>query len=628
MSSQNTTEVFNNAFLAATPDIAAELVDLTYNMPMWLADIWELKKWTATDNVMQQLTYKGSMPEIERGFNLWKQLAASSGCEPCTNDCSYNTTTFHGGGLNRQLVSLMRREFVTQPFCVNEIKSTEEYEMMFGKIVENIQRQTAYFKEMNIGQNYLTGIAKKIMVDSGGIKGNSADPYSYRPLGTATLSKLNLALVSNIYEKMRRRAEIQPFDRVNGRPLYAMSASDEVMDALFVQDPGSRQDLRFSSANDAVLTRYNFMYSIRSQFINAPLDYPRRFDYVSSAWVERLPYVNGIPDEIGEHSDLNPLWEAAAYEEVLFYGKAPFTVYYRDQVTTVGSGTDFGPEPSFMNQWLWINNRTDNDWLRRSGFFGTSIEIALAAQHSQVYGLMVPRPSQSMIAEFFPAAVCPPDSVSCDNEVPAITTCPCPLVLSATADPFNAARYTIVFGVPIDAVPTDPIQLGLATGGYINGTVSAITADGLTLSVQFATGTVIDNCAGLTAVFCDNTLGCSSLVTLASDCRSGETGDFVVVLQNPIKADTAADIVYGLMGDGTTQHFSVVSVDMMTNTWVLEYAAGYGPSDDPTGAGATNLNADIVCDRNGIISICVPTATDATCGACGSGPVVTVCSES
>ncbi len=65
-----TTETFNQAFLAATPDIASEILDLSYKMPMWLADVWELKRWEANDNVMQQLVFRGSMPEVERGFDL------------------------------------------------------------------------------------------------------------------------------------------------------------------------------------------------------------------------------------------------------------------------------------------------------------------------------------------------------------------------------------------------------------------------------------------------------------------------------------------------------------------------------------------------------------------------------
>jgi len=623
-----TTETFNQAFLAATPDIASEILDLSYKMPMWLADVWELKRWEANDNVMQQLVFRGSMPEVERGFDRWKKLASSAGCEPCTNDCSYDFTQFSGHGFERRLISLMRREFKTDTYCVNEIKSAHEFEQTFAKIIENIQTQVAFFKEINIGQNFLTGIAKKLIVDSAGIKGNSADPYQYRALGTATLSKLNVRMLSKLYENLRRRSDVLPFDVQNGQPIYAISASDEVMDAIYLTDANARADLRFSSAADATLTRYNFMSSIRGQFINAPLLYPRRFNYVSSQWVEVFPFVNGIPAELGTFSDLNPAWESADYEEVLLYGRSPFSVFYRDQITTIGEGTSFGPEPSFMNQWMWVNPQTDSDPFRRSGFYATSIEMALSPQYSGgVYAIMVPRPPQSMVAEFFPAAVCPPAASECDNEVPAIINCPCPLVLSATADAFNAGRYTIVFGVPIDAAVNDTIQIGIATGGYLTGTVSAISTDHLTLSIQFSTSTVISNCNGFTFVFCDDTLGCSSSVLQVSDCRTGETGNFKVILANPIKAVTAGDIIYGYMGDGTTQHFDVVSVDMQTNEWVLEYSAGYGPTDDPTGAGTTGLNTDLNCDRNGIVSVCVPPSTDATCPACGTSPVVTACAS-
>ena len=597
-------------------------------MPVWMADLAEVKPWEATDSVMQQLVFRGSMPEVERGFDRWKRLASSAGCEPCVNDCSYNFTTFQGHGFERRLISLMRREFKTDRYCVNEIKSASEFELTFAKIIENIRTQVTFFKEYNIGLNFLSGIAKKLVVDGTGLKGNRADPYSYPAIGTATLSKLTVRVLSKIYEGMRRRSDVAPFMIQNTKPLYAVSASDELMDAVYLTDPNARADLHFSSASDELLKGYNFMDSIRGQFINAPILYPRRFNYTGGEWIEVYPFVNGIPAEVGEFSDLNPLWESAAYEEVLIYGKAPFNIFFREQITTIGEGTDFGPEPTFMNTWMWVNVQTDDDPFRRVGYYATSIELALAPQYSGgIYGLMVPRPPEA-IAEYFPAPICPPDDVDCNNDIPAITDCPCPLVLSAVADPFHAGRYTVTFGVPIDAVANDSIQLGIKNGGYLTGTVSAITSDGLTLSIQFATDTVLTNCDGFTAVFCDNTMGCTSKVLNTCDCRAGEVGSFKVTLETPIKADTAGDIVYGYMGDQTVQHFAVVSVDMVTSTWVLEYAAGYGPTDDPTGAGTTGLETDIVCDRNGIVSLCVPTATDATCAACGAGPVITPCSES
>lgn len=622
MTVQMTTETYNQAFLAATPDIAQEILDFTHKVPMWLADVWDLKQWEATDNVMQQLVFRGSLPEVERGFDRWKRLAASAGCEPCVNDCSYNWTTLGQHGMERRMVSLMRREFKTPEYCVNEIKSAHEYEQTFAKIIENIQSQVAFFKEINIGQNFLTGIAKKLMFDAGGLKANSADPYVYRALGNGQLSKLNTRVLSKIYEGLRRRSDVLPFDVVNGQPIYAVSASDEVLDALYLEDANARQDLRFSSAADAVLTRYNFMSSIRGQFINAPILYPRRFDVVGGQWTERFPYVNGLPAEVGSFSDLSPDWENAAYEEVLIYGKAPFGLYFREQVKTIGQGTDFGPEPAFMNQWLWVNPQTTTDPFRRVGYYATAIEIALSPQYSGgVYALLVPRMPQNTLAEFFPGPVS-------GTQVPAITSCPCPLVLSATPDPFNSGRYTVVFGVPVQASPTDTIQLGLATGGYLSGTVQAITADKKTLSISFAAGTIISNCNGLTSVFCDNTLGCAAAVLETNDSRSGITGTFEVVLSNPIKAVTENQVVLGYMGDGTVQQFDVVSVDMLTNTWTLKYDAGFGPTDNPTGSGdPVTLEGDLVFDRNGLVRVCVPPATDATCPACGTGPVITQCAS-
>lgn len=625
---QYTAEDYNQAFLAASPEIAQEILDFTIQTPMWMADVWNLKEWQTNQNVMQQLVFKGSLPEIERGFDRWKQLASAAGCSPCTTDCSYNWTTFSGHGMERRLVQLMRREFRTPEYCVSEITSSFEYETIFAEIIKNINLQVSFFKEQNIGLNFLTGIAKKMIIDGGGLKANTQDPYSYRAKGTAVLGKLNRRALTKVYEGMRRRGDALPFDMQNGKPIYAISASDELFDDMFMNDATVRQDLRFSSAADALLNRYNFNYSVFGMFIQAPILYPRRFDYVSGAWIERFPIMNGLPMEVGQFSDLNPQWENAEYEEVLIHGKDPYAVFYRNPIGSIGSGTDFGPEPAFMNAWQWVNIQTEGDVFRRQGFFATSAEIALSAQYSgSVYAILVPRPSNALIAEYYPNQICPPTPSDCDNEVPAVT-CPCPLITGSIYNPING-RYLISFAVPVSGSLESAILLGIGTGGYVTGTLKALATDGLTAEVSFPAGTDLTNCDIFTEVFCTDILACTSSVLQVCDCRSGQTNQFELVLSSPIKAITASDIIYACMGDGSTQHLNVLSVDMVTNTWTVEYAAGYGPTDDPTGAGDTNLNEGVNCDRNGITSVCVPPATDAacpTCAACGSQAVITQCS--
>ena len=612
-------EQYNDAFLAATPDIAAEILDLSIKTPIWMADAYEILPWPSDQNTLQQLVFRGSLPEVERGFDRWKQLAQTAGCTPCLDDCSYNWSQFNGNAMERRMISLMRREFRTNEYCVNEIKSTEEYTLVFEKIMENIQMQVQFFKEMNIGLNFLTGIAKKLVVDGSGIKGNPEDPYTYRPLGTATISKLNTSVLTQIYEGMRRRSDVVPFDIVNGRPIYAISASDDIMDNLYLQDTNARQDLRFSSAADALLNKYNFMSSVRGQFINAPLLFPRRFNNVAGVLTEVFPYVNGIPAEVGSFSDLNPVWEGAQYEEVLIYGRNPFKLYYNSPVATIGAGTDFGPEPTFMDTWLWINPETPTDPFRRVGYFATSIEIAVAAQWSGgVYGLIVPRPTGASLISYDPALICPPTDPVCDNDVPEVG-CPCPLILSAVINPINN-RTVLQFAVPIVAEALDTIELGIGTGGSLVGTIQAISADGYFLEVTFPVGTTITDCTVFTEVVCANRLKCSSLVTNTNDCRSAQTNTFNIFTQDPIYA-VVGDTIVGFMGDGTQQEFEIVAANLLNNNYVLEYTGASESTD-----GTAPNNADINCDRNGIVKVCVPPTTNAACPSCDVS-VLTPCEE-
>lgn len=630
-------EQFNQAFLASSPDIAAEIQDRTFRMPSWFADLYELAEWTSDQNTMQELEFRGALPEYEQGFDRWKQLAQTAGCAPCTDDCSYNWTQFGGYGFNRRMISLMRREFRGPDYCVNEIRSTHEYAQVFGKAVENLYEQSRFFKEFNIGQNFLTSIAQKLVVDGSGIRGNKVDPYSYPSVGTTTQSKLNVSILTRIYEALRRRpAQAVPFDIVDGRPLYAISASDEVIDNIYLEDANARQDLRFSSASDALLARYNFMSSIRGQFINCPVLYPRRanIDAVTHLPVFEAPVVNGIPAEIGYFSDLNPAWESATHEEVLIYPKSPFKLFYRNPLTTLGQGTEFGPAGDFLTTWLWVNIQTPDDEFKRSGHFSSQIEIALSTQWSPcIYALLVPRMRDALLATYWGVSTCPPAGEDCStNNIPT-QGCPCPLLESVIPNPMVAGRYFFTFAVPVDADPEDTVTFGINNGGYLQGTVQSVSADGLNMDVAFGASVALPNCQAFTTVYCTSTLKCSSMVLETDDTGMSFNGQFSVILNTPIKADAPNDVVVGYLGDGSQANFTVVSVDMTQNKWVLQYAAGSGPTVPGVTVGTggetpedqiTLPSVGINCDRNGVIKLCVPPSTDSTCPAC-SAPVLTVC---
>ena len=187
------------AFMAAPPMIAQQIIDLTIKHPSWLRDMIEIDYWPEGEGtIMQQLTIRGQMPKIERDFSNWKHLdnPTNFGCIPCNGpDCSYNMSTLGGHGLERKITTLMSREYRSPSYCVKEIQTYYQFKETMAKIMELLFAQVDFIKEQNIALNALTSIAKKIVVDSDGAKANTQNPYVYRNIGTAQLSTLNIYIL-------------------------------------------------------------------------------------------------------------------------------------------------------------------------------------------------------------------------------------------------------------------------------------------------------------------------------------------------------------------------------------------------------------------------------------------------
>lgn len=599
-----------SAFLAAPPLIDQTILDLTIKHPSFLRDIPEVAEWPlGNGSLMTQLILRGQMPQIERGFNQWKKQLNNTGCTPCDGpDCAYNWSTFGGLGIEQKVIELMERDFQTEAFCIKNIQTTAHFEEIFGQFVKNLYAQTDFFKTQNISFNFLTSIAKKYVVDSGGPKPNKENPYVYRTVGTTDLAALNMELLERFYEWMVKLPDAIPYDVVDGAPIFSLLASRQLLARLYRDDPNLRQDVRFSGLANDMLMKYNFMSTIRGMFIAAPILYPRRFIVVAGELVEVLPFVNNIPVEVGSYTGLNPAYEdATTHEEVIIHGKFPFKIYTMPTAESLGANTSFGPEPRYFDYWKWINPETNTDPFRRVGYFASHATVGLAAQHSEaVFAIVVARPSVLLTAQWNPIPVCPPVQPDCDNEVPA-TGCPCPLILSVVANPTVPGNFFLTLSVAVDAEVDDDIQFGIDTGGYVTGTVVTISADGKAVEVTFDGGETIDLCNRFTTVFCDDTLGCSASV-LSYEPNCTDATRLNLVLSNNIKAEVGETVTV-FFGDGTSDtSVTVVSFDMTTNTWVFD------------------LGATAFCDQvGGVVSVCVPTATDATCPACGNEPTFAAC---
>jgi hypothetical protein len=571
---------------------------------------------------MQQITFRGELPEVEEGFDSWATIDDPSGCgDVCAPNCSYNMYTMGGHSMQSKLTRLMSKDLRTPDYCVAAIQNTRQYREVFSQIIQNLYNQINFQKEINIGQNYLTGIAKKYVMDSEGFKPNPEDPYAYRPKGTATLSALNITALEFMYEVLRRMPDVVPYDIQNSMAVYAMVASPQMIARMTRDDPSLRADYRAAASSggqyaDNLINRYNFTSTLRDMFFPVPYLWPRRFRYDSgnNKWVRILPWVKGVPGTVGTFGGMNPNYEdprVATHEEILFHGRDPFSVFYQTLVESIGEGTNFGPEPGgFWDVLQWVNPQTRDDPGRREGFFFTTARIGISADNSEgVFGWLVPRPPMHLGVAFYPNPIAPPETPGATTNVVPDVGCPVPIIESLTAHLITAGRYWLKLYAPVDAAATDTIQLGHSNGGYVNAVVVTASTDKTVFEVTIS-GT-LPVCDRWVSVYTGETLGCSARVEHFSVDLADNTR-LDLVLDRPIKADTNADTVTLTYGDGTQASATVVGTpNMLTNAWKVDI-------------GGTAFSNTVA----GVVEICVPTATDATCPSCATAlTTVTQCTE-
>lgn len=612
-----------DSFIANTPLISTTIDDMTLQAPSWFRDMLNPTPWPEGEGLsMQKFTYHGELPEVEEGFDSWQLLDDPSGCgEICAPNCDYNLHALKGNAFKQKTFRLMKKGFQSADYCVDKISTLRSYQEVFSATIKHFYNQINFHKEVNVGQNHMTATSFKYMIDGVGLKPNPEDPFAYRPKGSTTLAALTIGILESLYQVIRMVPEVLPMSYSNNMPLYALVASPETISELFRGDPTIRADLRAAAGGNSqygmdLIQRYAFNYTIRDMFLPVQYLTPRRFRWTGTEWKRVLPWVNGVKGTVGTFSSVNPQYANPAYathEEVLIHGRDPLSIMYKTVPDTLGEGTSFGPRPrGFWDMFQWWNEPTRQDPGAKVGFFWTETEISLQ-NNTDIYAIMVPRkPVYSSILYYPEGPVnCPPTSEDCTN-VLADVGCPTGQITSFIAHPTLAGNYFVTFSTAVDAEALDVILLESTSSGFVSATVvdasgDEISSDGKTFWVTIP-GTV-PVCDRFYRVFDVTTLNCSAKVD-RYEIDSADATRLYLQLDLPVRAYTASNVVTLTYGNGVTQSATIVTANMLTNVWHVDIGAT---------AFADNVN--------GIVEICVPTATVASCPGCTVGPTETVCTE-
>lgn len=586
------------AFRESEPFIDREITDRSYRMKRYLMDYAPVR--TFPDGIgytMTKVRFFGDIGPQYDGYDGWRKEQRSrptaGACGPATDACGYVWEEV-GHGFEELQFSLMRRDLRTIPICVHDIRTFWEFQQYQNLIFQNLTEISANMREQ-LNRNALIGFSVKHVITSVGLQVNSANPYELPNIQGVVLGKLNIRILKRLYTALIREAGMFAIDNVQGRPVFGIMASDETLDDVSYEDPEIRQDIRWSSEADSLIKRYNFLDTFRGLFILIPDPLAARYDVDADGNLFRVfPYERDIQIQSGTRPAPNPAYDKAPFELVIILTKDVFALRARKALTTVGGQTDFNAETS-MFEWKWHNPERWCDPNRRVGFYFANGQVGVEpGDFTDLPAILVQRRPMALDAQFWPAPICPPEDVDCDNEL-AAQGCPTPQVVGCCEDLTDSTRLQMRFSSPLpDTTPPFNITLEKSDGGVVTVSVISVSTDLCAAVLDFGS-TVVECCPGLyVQVLAVTPNACSAPVI--SDVCSSNALVHTLTLGYPLRAFANSSTLSGKGSDGLYYDGTVtLGASSLTYTFTISTALPDG-----------------VCFE----ALCIPTALDADCPAC------------
>lgn len=587
-------------FKRAEQYIDEQITDRTYQMARYWVDLYSTKTFPdGVGLVLEKLRFFGDIGPQYDGHDGWRKVQITRrGTEAALmgeNDgCGYVWEEV-GHGMESVAYDLMQRDLRTRPICVKDIRTFWQYQETQNLIFQNLANISANMREQLNRNSALMFAHKYVALPNLPL---SNDPHQFPVIPTGVeVGKLTYGLVLQLYHFLAQEASQYALGTMDGGPAFGIAAHPETLYSMYMEDAQIRTDLRKCAGTVCdLISRYNFLDGI-GPFILMPDPYAPRYDRKADGTLYRVfPFDRAIPIELGTRPATNPAYYTAEFEFVQFMIRDLFTLRTRRPITTVGGQTDFEPETGLFD-WKWHNPPRCEDHLRRTGRYVATAEIGVEpGDFTDVPGILVKRRPGYAGIQYWDAEICPPTPVDCDNVLPA-EACPCPLV--TFVGPAAADDELIVeFNRDPDVAVASPVLLETPNGSFVSATVEEISSDGLRYRVSFAED-VVARQGMFVGVQCGPIGSCSAKVLKTTTCGiTAGTPVVTVTLDKLLKNVVATDTITLIMCDGE----QLASVVALVDGAALEYNVGI-----------TWAN---YCLHEGICSVCVPTATEATCPGC------------
>lgn len=300
------------------------------------------------------MTYQRSLPANTLTWNtVGFNNGTGSNCSPSAEVVEFAQTL--------RTYNLQQTAIESPKLCVNDLRFTMKRKEQLANIFRILTENTSYAWIERHRDEYVRLSEHKMIATQALPEGSASFPL------VAPTSRVTQGILDRVYMRLiRDGAGDAAYGRENGRPVFTVLLSSEASRSVILDNAAIRDDFRYSTKVNELLAPFGVERSYNGWY-HLIDDFMPRYDFVNGAWVRRMPYAP-VATTNGNKWDINPLYEAAAYEDTIVFVKDVMDVLIPAPITSPGGNTSFDPV-KYTGDWKWLNYRSDDNKDGTIGYF-------------------------------------------------------------------------------------------------------------------------------------------------------------------------------------------------------------------------------------------------------------------
>lgn len=570
--------------------------------------------------------------ECETDLSRWRPIntsieAMSEDGSACGghNPCKKSADEIPGWGFSDVEWGMYERQLKSKEFCIEALRTRDSSMKQILDMFVEYFHEYAENKLEEFVRNHYHRDSQKFILTNKGFEYDRNNPTKYPKIVDITkVATINYGALYKLYIRLNSRLGKQYAAAViNNKPLYWMSISDEsLFDSLYHDDKIYKDIMSWTGPQGLpdLIKAFNFTKQYGDMFVTLLDMEVRRFNLKVDGSLEIVPkYLIEIqiPGGQGTIEEENEEWHDATLEELVVFPSNTYKVLSRQKLSSIGGGTLFGTPPVRFENWLWFADRCKGNEWGLTGYWITNavtgMEPLPGSRH--IKSVIFKRAQVRHNVAFLSEPECPPDTGPCAEPTIESVGCPCPVIVEPPFQhPTNPNVWFVKFAPNVTLALEDEIDFELATGGTLGvaGVIDALLpkdSSGQLAEVNFGEEVLLSpDC--IIGIVCGKNKVCSSRArVLLNLCNVTGSTITVATIDGVLDVNAGQNVVVNY-GDGSQATVALTSFGADGTTVVLP------------------ITVASLCAKKDLISICVPTASTATCPGCTADAGYEVCEDS